>query len=70
MGLLNTLYAYLGQRVDSRRLAEESIFIEQNLIGETVGSQDQIAAAFGGFNRSLEPLRSPRHQDEVEHSCV
>ena len=50
VGLLNTLYAYLGQRVDSRRLAEESIFIEQNLIGETVGSQDQIAAAFGGFN--------------------
>lgn len=50
VGLLNTLYAFLGERVNSKRLAEEAIHIEQNLIGETVGSQDQIAAAYGGFN--------------------
>ncbi len=50
VGLLNTLYAFLGERVNSKRLAEEAIHIEQNLISETVGSQDQIAAAYGGFN--------------------
>ena len=34
-----------------RELALEAIHVEQNLIGESVGSQDQTAAAFGGLNR-------------------
>ncbi len=50
VGLLNTLYSYKGIKVDAKRLAEEAIYIEQELIGETVGSQDQISAAYGGFN--------------------
>jgi D-glycero-alpha-D-manno-heptose-7-phosphate kinase len=33
-----------------RQLALESIRIEQEFIKETVGSQDQVLAAFGGFN--------------------
>ena len=33
-----------------RELAENAIHIEQNLIKEAVGAQDQVAAAFGGFN--------------------
>ncbi len=33
-----------------RQLAAEAIHVEQNLIGETVGAQDQILASFGGFN--------------------
>jgi D-glycero-alpha-D-manno-heptose-7-phosphate kinase len=32
-------------------LAKNAIDIEQNIIGESVGSQDQISAAYGGFNR-------------------
>ena len=36
--------------VTKRRLAFDAIHIEQDLIGEPVGSQDQTAAAFGGFN--------------------
>lgn len=32
-------------------LAKDAIHIEQNLIRENVGSQDQVSAAFGGFNR-------------------
>jgi D-glycero-alpha-D-manno-heptose-7-phosphate kinase len=32
-------------------LAEEAIYVEQKLIGETVGAQDQVFAAFGGLNR-------------------
>ena len=33
-----------------RRLALEGIHVEQNLLKETVGSQDQVSAAYGGFN--------------------
>tara|TARA_Y100001960_G_C14732937_1_gene858633 strand:+ start:506 stop:1483 length:978 start_codon:yes stop_codon:yes gene_type:complete len=50
VGLLNTIHALKGITVEPRQLAEEAIHIEQNIIGETVGSQDQIAASYGGFN--------------------
>jgi D-glycero-alpha-D-manno-heptose-7-phosphate kinase len=50
VGLLHALYALQGQMPSKRQLALESIRIEQELIKETVGSQDQVAAAFGGFN--------------------
>ena len=36
-----------------RELAVKAIHIEQDLIGESVGSQDQVAASFGGLNRIL-----------------
>lgn len=51
VGLLNALYALKGEVVTKRRLAFDAIHVEQNMIGEPVGSQDQTAAAFGGFNR-------------------
>jgi D-glycero-alpha-D-manno-heptose-7-phosphate kinase len=50
VGLLRALYALGGKMVSNRRLAQEAIHVEQDLIGEAVGCQDQIAAAFGGFN--------------------
>lgn len=50
VGLLNALYAFRGQMVTKERLAEEAIHVEQNLISERVGSQDQYHAAFGGLN--------------------
>jgi D-glycero-alpha-D-manno-heptose-7-phosphate kinase len=53
VGLLNALYALKGSMRSKRQLAEESIYIEQELLGETVGSQDQTAAAFGGLNHIL-----------------
>jgi D-glycero-alpha-D-manno-heptose-7-phosphate kinase len=51
VGLLNTLYALRGEMKSKQELADQAIHVEQNIIKETVGSQDQIAAAFGGFNR-------------------
>ena len=51
VGLLNALYAYQGQKISQHRLTTESIHIEQDLIKETVGSQDQTNAAYGGFNK-------------------
>jgi D-glycero-alpha-D-manno-heptose-7-phosphate kinase len=37
--------------VTKRQLAKEAICIEQDLIKENVGSQDQVAASFGGLNK-------------------
>ena len=51
VGLLQALYALKGEVVTKKRLALESIHIEQEMIKEHVGSQDQVAAAFGGFNK-------------------
>ncbi len=50
VGLLHALYALKGQMVSKRQLALESIHIEQNILKETVGSQDQALAAYGGLN--------------------
>ncbi len=51
VGTLNAFYALKGQYVDKKRLADEAIYLERVLCGEAGGWQDQIAAAFGGFNR-------------------
>ena len=51
VGLLNALYTLKGQMRTKRRLAFDAIHVEQDLIGENVGSQDQTAVAFGGFNK-------------------
>lgn len=50
VGLLHTLYALKGEMPSKMKLATEAIHIEQNIIKENVGSQDQVSAAFGGFN--------------------
>ena len=50
VGLLHALYAHLGIMPSKKQLAMESIHIEQNMIEEAVGSQDQICAAHGGLN--------------------
>lgn len=51
VGLLHALYALKGKIVTKKRLALESIHIEQEMIKENVGSQDQVAVAFGGLNK-------------------
>lgn len=51
VGLLNAIYALRGQYKSYTELALEAIHVEQNLIKEAVGSQDQITCAFGGLNR-------------------
>ena len=51
VGLLHALSALEGKMKTPRELAVEATYIEQQLIGESVGDQDQIFAAYGGFNR-------------------
>jgi D-glycero-alpha-D-manno-heptose-7-phosphate kinase len=49
--LLHNMYARKGKMVSKRQLAEEAIHIEQKVLNENVGSQDQVITAYGGFNR-------------------
>lgn len=49
VGLLHALHTLLGEKRTKMQLAQESIHVEQNLVGETVGSQDQVMASFGGL---------------------
>ncbi len=50
VGLINAVNALEGAYKSPLELAKSAIYIEQELIKECVGSQDQIAAAYGGFN--------------------
>ena len=50
VGLLLGLYA-LGDRMrDKHALAQDAIHVEREILRESVGAQDQVAAAYGGFN--------------------
>lgn len=51
VGLVHALRALDGRYISKEQLARSAIDIEQNVIKENVGSQDQISAAFGGLNR-------------------
>jgi D-glycero-alpha-D-manno-heptose-7-phosphate kinase len=71
VGFLRALYAMQGRMVSDRRVAKEAIHIEQDLIKEAVGCQDQIATAFGGLNHivfydnsgfEVNPVTIPRNR--------
>jgi len=51
VGLLLGLYALRDQMRDKRALAADAIHVEQELLREAVGAQDQVSAAYGGLNR-------------------
>jgi D-glycero-alpha-D-manno-heptose-7-phosphate kinase len=55
VGLLHALYALRGQMVSKNDLANQAIHIEQDILKETVGSQDQVSTAFGGLNHIIFP---------------
>lgn len=53
VGLLNALNGLNGKMMSKHELMKDSIFVEQKMIKEPVGSQDQTAAAYGGFNHMI-----------------
>lgn len=64
VGLLHALHALNGRMPSKKQLASESIYLEQEVLGETVGSQDQVMAAYGGlrhvrFESNGEIIASP-----------
>ena len=78
VGMVNAMNALEGKYKSPYELASTSIHIEQDLIKECVGSQDQISAAYGGFNKiefykddtfSVEPIivNQSRKKDLNDH---
>jgi D-glycero-alpha-D-manno-heptose-7-phosphate kinase len=74
-GLLNAIHALNGRMVSKYELAMQAIEVEQKVIGEKVGSQDQVLAAMGGFNLvnfnpdgniTVNPvIMSPKRKDDL-----
>jgi D-glycero-alpha-D-manno-heptose-7-phosphate kinase len=50
VGLISALHALNGRHITKDALAGEAIHVEQCVLREPVGLQDQVSAAFGGFN--------------------
>lgn len=50
VGLLQALYAYKGQIISAKNVAEQACKIEIDILGKPIGKQDQYAAAFGNLN--------------------
>ncbi|MFA5083882.1 MAG: kinase, partial [Candidatus Paceibacterota bacterium] len=51
VGIIHALHALQGKIINKRQLALEAIELEQEILKENVGCQDQAIAAFGGFNK-------------------
>ena len=49
VGLLHALNGLGGKMYSQQQLSLDSIRVEQELLNETVGSQDQVLAAYGGL---------------------
>lgn len=78
VGLLHALHAYKGELVCRRQLSEEAVYVEQEIIKERVGVQDQFTCAHGGLvNLKFQkdghvqvcpvPLRPDRMRDFESH---
>lgn len=78
VGLLYAIHALKGEMVSRQQLADEAIRVEQGLLKETVGCQDQILAVYGGFNHitflpdgsfTVRPvtMTASRYQDFNDH---
>lgn len=50
VGLINVLRALRGKTTPAEELARAAIDLEQNILRENGGCQDQVASAFGGLN--------------------
>ena len=50
VGLIKGLHALQGRSIATDQLARTAVHLERDVLGETVGLQDQVFAAYGGFN--------------------
>jgi D-glycero-alpha-D-manno-heptose-7-phosphate kinase len=80
VGLLLGLYGLKDQTRSKQALAGDAIHVEQDILREAVGSQDQISAAYGGFNRInfntdgtfdvKQLITSPNRMEELQQHCA
>lgn len=50
VSLLHALHTFKGEFLRPQELAYEAIHVERHILKDNVGCQDQVLAAFGGFN--------------------
>ena len=73
VGLINSLTALNGQFMGRSALANASIKLEQQAMGERVGFQDQCAAAFGGVvlieadRQGIQPRRFVSRSEYIDY---
>lgn len=65
VGLLHALYGLKGMMPSKAQLAKDAMHVEQTLLQEHVGSQDQILAAFGGLSQVEFPTADSFHVSPV-----
>ena len=79
VGLIKSLTALRGQMISKHDLALKAIELEQTVLKENVGAQDQMAAAYGGFNLiqfersgdiNVEPVTIPAERLEKLESSL
>jgi len=79
VGLLHALYALRNETRSKEHLAKESIYIEQTLLKEHVGAQDQTMVSYGGLNLvnfhasgeiSVSPVIIPVERTRELNSCL
>lgn len=80
VGMLNALSVLQGKSFNKAGLALESVHVEREILKENVGIQDQIAAAYGGFNRTkihengefmVSPIVLPFERlEELQNHCL
>jgi D-glycero-alpha-D-manno-heptose-7-phosphate kinase len=80
VGLINALNALEGRMVAQKQLALEATRIEQNVMRENVGCQDQVWASYGGLNKieflpggdfAVTPIiLTPERREELTQSIV
>ncbi|MDH3256235.1 MAG: kinase [Nitrospinota bacterium] len=51
VGMLNAIHALKGDMIPKNHLAREAIYLEREVLKESVGSQDQVLTALGGFKK-------------------
>jgi D-glycero-alpha-D-manno-heptose-7-phosphate kinase len=77
VGLMHALNALRGKMLDRDELARVSIYLEQDVLKEVVGSQDQVLAAHGGLVHvsfwpgggfTVRPMTIPRSRVEELNS--
>ncbi len=66
VGLINSLANLNEKPLNKTDLALKAIELEQNILNEKVGSQDQIAASFGGFNKIIFNKDSSFNVEKIE----
>lgn len=78
VGLLKALEEIKKKNISKANLAKKSIHFEQQIMNEVVGSQDQIAASFGGFNKitfnknkfNLKKIKNNKNVKKLENNLI